>query len=87
MARYLIETRHTAEQCLGDLDSVAEQAPSLLQRLEWGCGAGVHMGWAVVEAASPQEVSREVPSRMRERTRVVELRRFTPAEIRGLHEG
>ncbi len=86
MARYLIETHHTPEQCLADLDTVLEQAPGLLQRLEWGCSKGVHMGWTVLEASSAEEAARQVPSVMRDRTRVVEIQRFTPEEIRGFHE-
>ena len=65
MARYLIETHHTPEQCLADLDAVLEQAPGLLQRLEWGCRTGVHTGWATLEASSLQEASRQIPSTLR----------------------
>lgn len=54
MGHYLIETTHTPEQCLADLDTVLEQSPGLLQKLEWGCRTGVHMGWAVVEPRTPQ---------------------------------
>ncbi len=86
MARYLIETHHTPEQCLADLDAVLEQAPGLLQRLEFGCRTGVHMGWTIVEASSAQEAVRQIPPAMRDRTRVVEIERFTPEEIRGFHE-
>jgi hypothetical protein len=86
MARYLIETHHTPEQCLADLDAVLEQAPGLLQRLEWGCRTGVHTGWATLEASSLQEASRQIPSTLRSRTRLVEIRPFSPDEIRALHE-
>ncbi len=86
MARYLIETRHTPKQCLGDLDTVQEQAPELLQKLEFGCRTGIHMGWTIIEASSAQEAVRQIPAAMRDRTRVVEVQRFTPEEIRGFHE-
>jgi hypothetical protein len=86
VARYLIETQHTPEQCLADLDVVLEQAPGLLQKLEWGCRTGVHTGWTMVEAPSLQEASRQIPSILRSRTRVVEVRPFSPDEIRTLHE-
>ncbi|MDR5710394.1 MAG: hypothetical protein QN140_11305 [Armatimonadota bacterium] len=85
MARYLIETRHTPEQCLADLDTVLEQSPGLLQKLEWGCRAGVHVGWITLEAPSAQDVVRQIPATMRDRTRVVEIQPFTPDEIRALH--
>jgi hypothetical protein len=85
MTRYLIETTHSPEQCLADLDAVLEQSPSLLRDLQWGCRAGLHTGWAVVEARSPEEVSRYVPAPMRSRTRVVEVQPFTADQIRALH--
>ncbi|MDR7602505.1 MAG: hypothetical protein QN172_08620 [Armatimonadota bacterium] len=85
MGHYRIETTHTPEQCLADLDTVLEQSPGLLQKLEWGCRTGVHMGWAVVEAPNASDTSRQVPPGMRSRTRVVGIQRFTPDEIRALH--
>jgi hypothetical protein len=85
VTRYLIETHHTPEQCLADLDAVLEHDPGLLDSLEWGCPAGLHMGWTVVEASRPEEVSRHIPPGMRSRTRVLPVQRFTPEQIRALH--
>ena len=85
MGHYLIETTHTSEQCLADLETVLEHNPGLLQKLEWGCRTGVHMGWAVVEAPNGSDASRQVPPDLRSRTRVVGIQPFTPDEIRALH--
>ncbi|KCZ71980.1 hypothetical protein ANME2D_01814, partial [Candidatus Methanoperedens nitroreducens] len=48
MARYMIEEPHTPEECLKALDETL--AKGLLDKAEFGCNAGVHTSWTIVEA-------------------------------------
>jgi hypothetical protein len=53
---------------------------------DWGCQAGVHTGWAIVEAESESEAKLTVPSRLRTKARAIRLSRFTPQTIEAQHE-
>jgi len=53
MDRYLIETPHTASECL-DLIKVLN-AQGYLWNFDWGCKAGIHSGWAIIDAENEAE--------------------------------
>ena len=86
MARYLIESPHTKEECLQALDEVLAQGPETLARYDFGCMAGDHTGWATVEAGSESEAQNPVPGFLRSKARVVELTKFTPDQIKSFHQ-
>jgi hypothetical protein len=48
MNRYLIETPHTDQDCHRLVEQV--YAMGYLYHFDWGCMAGVHCGWAIIEA-------------------------------------
>jgi hypothetical protein len=85
MARYHVEAKHTQEQCLADLDKMAE-APQVLDKFEWGCMAGDHTGYATVEAGSEQEAMSMLPAEMRSRAHVVAVSKITPEQIKSFHQ-
>lgn len=87
MARYLIESRHTPEECLQALDETLARGPQELARYDWGCASGAHVGFAVVEAGSQTAVEATVPPFLRHTTQIVALNKFTPEQIRSFHEG
>jgi len=74
MDRYLIETPHTAEECL-DLIKVLN-AQGYLWNFDWGCKAGIHSGWATIEAESEVQARLAVPPLVRARARIVTLNKF-----------
>ncbi len=80
MDRYLIETPHTAEDCHRLVGQI--YASGFLYHFDWGCKAGVHSGWAIIEAENEAQARLAVPSMMRKQARVVRLNKFTgnPAE-------
>jgi hypothetical protein len=59
MNRYLIETPHSTEECL-DLIKVLN-AQGYLWNFEWGCKAGIHTGWAIIEAENAAQARLVVP--------------------------
>lgn len=86
MDRYFIESKHTPEECLRALDEVLDKGPSVLDRYEWGCMAGDHTGYAIVDAGSLPEAQGFVPAFLRGKARVIKLNKFTPDQIRSFHE-
>jgi hypothetical protein len=79
MDRYLIETPHTAEECL-DLIKVLN-AQGYLWNFDWGCKAGIHSGWAIIEAENDAEARLAVPPLVRTRARIVKLNKFDGSTI------
>jgi hypothetical protein len=85
MARYHVEAPHTKEQCLADLDRMA-QKPQLLGKFDWGCMAGDHTGYAVIEAASESEARDMLPAEMRSRAQITEVSKISPEQIQQFHQ-
>ena len=74
MDRYLIETPHTVEECL-DLIKVLN-AQGYLWNFDWRCKAGIHSGWAIIEAENDAEARLVVRPLVRTRARIVKLNKF-----------
>lgn len=86
MDRYFVESKHTPEECLRALDEILAKGPDALSRVEWGCMAGDHTGYSIVEARNETEALKEIPSFLRPKTRTVKLNRFTPEQIKSFHQ-
>jgi hypothetical protein len=84
MTRYLIETPHTGENCKLLVTQV--HALGYLHHFEWGCGEGVHCGWAIIEAESEDQARLAVPSLVRDTARVIRLEKFSADKAQELHE-
>jgi hypothetical protein len=74
MDRYLIETPHTASECL-DLIKVLN-AQGYLWNFDWGCKAGIHSGWAIIGAENDAQARLVVPPLVRNRARITKLNKF-----------
>jgi hypothetical protein len=83
MQRYLIETPHLAQDCLDLLKQV--QAMGYLHNFDWGCKAGEHCGWAIIEAEDEAIARLTVPPLVRSKARVIKLTRFDAAQIAQMH--
>ncbi len=87
MAQYMIELPHKDEECLQALDEISEHASALLPKVNWGCKAGVHIGWAIVDAENEIEARNLIGSSlMQEKARVVKLNKFTEQDIESFHK-
>lgn len=86
MSEYLVESPHTAEGCLQALDDISAMGPKSLVKWEFGCMAGEHVGWAIVNASDEQAALQFVPPSLRAQARVHKLNRFTAAQVRAFHE-
>ena len=86
MARYLVEARHVPDDCTAALDSVLGVSRELLNRFDWGCKAGEHIGWAVVEAQDERTARMLLPTTIRGNARLIIINKFTPEEVNSFHE-
>jgi len=86
MSKYHIESIHTAEECLRALDEIVVKGSDVLDKYEWGCMAGDHTGYAVVEAGSETEVKKMIPSFLAGKAKIVKLNKFTVEQIRDFHK-
>ena len=74
MDRYLIETPHQQEDCAHLIKQV--HAAGYLVHFDWGCMAGVHSGWAIIEAENEAQARHAVPPLVRGQARVTKLNKF-----------
>ncbi len=85
MARFLLQAPHTEEECTKALDSIMGQSEALLGRFDWGCEAGEHVGWCIVEAQDDSTALMLLPSTIRDDARATRLNKFTSDEVRSFH--
>jgi hypothetical protein len=87
MARYMIQSPHKPEECLKALDEELAKGKDILDKIEFGCKAGDHTGYAIVDATTKNDaLNRYVPSFLQNKARVVEVGKFTPEMIKSFHE-
>ena len=86
MAEYMIIAPHTPEECLKVLDEQLAMGPQSLAKWEWGCMAGDHTGYAIVEAASDSAAAKMVPAEVQAKAKIVKLNKFTAEQIKSFHE-
>ncbi len=86
MSRYFIESPHTKEECLTALDEALAKGPDVLGEFDWGCMAGDHTAYGVVEARTEAEAREMVPAIVRSKARIVTVDKVTPDMIRSFHE-
>ncbi len=79
MNRYIIESPHEAEECDRILRDVL--AMGYIHHFEWGCKAGDHTGWAIVEVENINQARVMVPPLVRPRARIVPLTRWFPEDF------
>lgn len=83
MARYLVTVPHTAEDCVAELDSVFGHSKELLARFDWGCKAGEHVGWVILEAGDEETACRMLPIAVRDKASACMVNKFTAEDIQG----
>ena len=86
MARYMIESPHKPEECLKALDEELAKGKDILDKFEFGCKAGDHTGYALVDANTRNDaLNKYVPNFIQEKARIVEVGKFTPEMIKSFH--
>ena len=85
MARFLLICPHIPEECTDALDSVLAVSHELLNRFDWGCKAGDHTGWAVVEAQNEATARMLLPTSIRAHAHAIPLNKFSAEEVNSFH--
>ncbi len=83
--KYVIETPHTPQECLRALDEQLAKGPEVLKKFNYGCKAGDHTGYAIVDVMNEGEARSLVPGFLINKARIVAVDIFTPEVIRSLH--
>lgn len=84
--KFLIETPHTEAECLRALDEQLNKGPEILEQFNYGCMAGDHTGYALVDVKDDAEARRLVPAFLIDKARIEKVDVFTPDVIRSLHK-
>ncbi len=85
MARYIIESPHKPEECLKALDEELEKGRDVLGKFDFGCKAGDHTAYAIVDANTKDDALKLVPAFLRDSARIGEVGKMTPEMIRSFH--
>jgi hypothetical protein len=67
------------------LNAVLMQGAHYLTNTEWGCMAGDHRAWILLDAEDDAAVKRIIPPAFRDKARIIKLNTFTPEQIRAMH--
>jgi hypothetical protein len=86
MSSYLVISPHTTDECLASLDGIVAEGEGTLDNWYWGCMAGDHTGYRIVEAESEAKALSAVPENVREKARAVKLNKFTEEQVAKFHE-
>lgn len=86
MSRFLVQSPHSKEECLKALDEMLAKGTETLSKFEWGCMAGDHTGYALIDAENESRVRNMLPSFVRDKARVTQVGKFTPDQIRSFHK-
>ena len=83
--KYLVESPHTKEECLKELDGLAAKGGEVLGKFAWGCMAGEHTGYAILEADSEAAARSVVPEVVRSKARIHPVASFTVRDVEQFH--
>ena len=84
MERYLVVSPHVPEECVKAIEQVLVLGH--ITHFDWGCMDGDHTGWAIVDAESHSHALMSVPSFLRHKARAVKLTKFSPEEVKAMHQ-
>ena len=87
MPRFMLETIHDPDPkaCALSLDAAQKQGSHYLTNAYWGCEDDVHKAWVFVEAEDRADALRMVPVGSRHEATAINVRQYTPDEIRAMH--
>jgi len=88
MARFLVQSQHTASDCLSGLDQILAEGEATLAKYDFACAVGDHSNhicFTSLEASTASEARSKLPVGIRSSAQVTEVDKFTAAQIRSFH--
>ena len=86
MTKYLIQESHEPEECVRTLDAYMQAGAHFLTRSDWGCEAGVHSSWLIVDAEDEERARLMIPPAIRTTATLIPLNKFTPGQLEQFHQ-
>ena len=88
MPQYMIQASHdpSPRECVRALNAFAKAGAHYLANANWGCLAGEHTAWIIVDADDDYQAQLMVPPVIRRAAQVTQLNKFTREQIQELHE-
>ena len=80
MDRFLVESPHEPGDCKKIVKNVC--AEGYLYNCDWGCSAGVHKAWVMIEAESASQALWVVPHSLRATATATKLTKFDPETVK-----
>jgi hypothetical protein len=84
-SRYLVSEGHTKEECVKTLDEAKETGGNFLAKCDWGCMAGDHTGYVILEAKDDAALKKMLPASWKN-AKIVKLNKFTAEQIASFHK-
>lgn len=85
MSRYLIASRHEADQCIQALDDTLAKGTGVLDKFVFGCKDGDHTAYAIADVKSLSDALALVPDFLQADACITRVDKYTPADIKSLH--
>jgi hypothetical protein len=83
---YLVQLKHTPEQCMTTLNDIKDKGEAFLSKFEWGCMSGEHNAYAFLEGKSEADVKSMLPKDVQATAKVLKVEKFTAGQIENLHK-
>jgi hypothetical protein len=83
---YLVQLKHTPEQCVATLSDVKAKGDAFLSKFEWGCMSGDHTAYAFLEGKSEADVKMMLPKDAQATAKIQKVDKFTPDQIEKIHK-
>jgi hypothetical protein len=83
---YLVQVKHTPEQCLATLGDVKAKGDAFLSKFEWGCMSGDHTAYAFLEGKSEADVKMMLPKDEQAGAKIQKVDKFTSDQIEKIHK-
>lgn len=86
MQQYMIESPHTTEDCMTRLDELSVRGDQALAQWRFGCMAGDHTAYALIEAESEDAARQTIPPSGRGQAKVVPVNSCSAEQIKAFHK-
>jgi hypothetical protein len=84
-SRFLITAHHTKEECVKTLDEAKEVGATFLNQCDWGCVAGDHTAYVILEGKDEASVRKSLPKSWAG-AKITPLNKFTTDQIAAFHQ-